>query len=359
MRRILPVFFLLLSVSACKSKKEVVFPERKSITHSVYASGVIKSRNQYQVFANVPGVIAKVYVSIGDIVKQGQPIVLINNRAAQLSRDNSQIAASFNSFQNNKERLDELKYNIEVARQKKEVDSLLYVRQLNLWKQNVGSKVELEQKELNSKNSQSAFESAMIRYEQLKKQMEFADRQSKKQFEISSAQAGDLQVKSEFNGKVFNVLKYQGEMVTAQTPIAIIGEADNFYLELQVDEYDIAQIREGQKVLITMDSYRGQVFEAAVSKIYPIMNERSKTFTLEANFVKAPEKLYPFLTAEANVVIAVKENALLIPRSFLVDEDYVVLESGEKKKVQTGLKDYQKVEIVSGLTEKDAIIRPL
>lgn len=180
MKRALIVCFLLLSFISCKSKKEIVFPERKSITHSVYASGVVKSRNQYQVFANVPGVIAKVYVSIGDIVKQGQPIALINNRTTQLNKDNSQIAANFNSFQNNKERLDELKNNIEVARQKKEIDSLLYVRQLSLWKQNVGSKVELEQKELNSKNSTSAYESALIRYDQLKKQIEFADRQSKK-----------------------------------------------------------------------------------------------------------------------------------------------------------------------------------
>jgi multidrug resistance efflux pump len=318
----------------------------------------VKSRNQYQVFSNTLGVIAKLYVTDGDFIKQGQPIALISNHASQLNKENSQLAANFNSSQNNQERLDELKYNVEVAKEKNKLDSSLYARQLNLWNQNVGSKVDLEQKELNTKNSKGSLGSALLRFQQLKKQIDFAARQSKKVLEISSAQTNDLVVKSEVTGRVFSVLKKQGEMVTSLTPIALVGESNNFYLELQVDEYDITQIKLQQKVVISMDSYRGKVFEAVISKIYPIMNERSRTFTLEADFVKEPEKLYPFLTAEANIVIVTKDKALLIPRNFLIDEIFVLLENGEKRKVQTGLMDYQKAEIVSGLTDKDAIVRP-
>ncbi len=359
MKRFTYFFLLLVFFNACTTKHEVIYPTYQPITQSVYASGVVKSRNQYQVFANTTGVISKLFVTDGDFVKQGQVLAQISNRSVQLNRENSQLSANYNALQNNEDRLEELKYNIDVAKQKNEVDSLLYARQLNLWKQNVGSKVELEQKELNAKNSKAAYESAVLRYQQLKRQLDFASKQSKKVFEISSAQVNDLQVKSELTGRVFSVLKKQGEMVTTQTPIAILGESDNFYLELQVDEYDIALVNLSQKVLITMDSYRGKVFEANVTKIYPILNERSKTFTIEATFVKAPEKVYPNLTAEANIIIVSKEKAMLIPRNYLVDESFVLLESGEKRKVQTGLKDYQKVEIVSGLTEKDAIQKPL
>jgi hypothetical protein len=80
---------------------------------------------------------------------------------------------------------------------------------------------------------------------------------------------------------------------------------------------------------------------------------------LEATFIKEPEKLFPFLTAEANIVIATRKNALLIPRSYLIEDQFVLLESGERRKIETGLKDYQKVEIVSGIDEKDAIVKPL
>jgi multidrug efflux pump subunit AcrA (membrane-fusion protein) len=352
-------FFILFALTSCQAKKEITYPEFKPITQSVYASGIVKSRNQYQVFSTASGIIEKMYVTEGDLVQQGGVIALIKNKALQLSKDNSQLAASFNAFQNNEDKLQELKNNVEVAKQKNEIDSLLYERQLSLWKQNVGSKVELEQRELNAKNSRALYESAVLKYGQLKKQIDFNARQAKKLLEISSAQANDLQVRSEVKGRVFSVLKKQGEMVTSQTPIAVIGESNRFYLELQVDEHDISQIKEGQNVLITMDSYQGKVFESVVSKIYPMMNERSRTFTLEADFVKEPERLYPFLTAEANIVIVTKDRALLIPRSYLIDDTFVLLENGERKKVQTGLMDYQKVEIISGLTDKDVIVRPL
>lgn len=358
-KQILTSAFILMLFAGCGSKKEILHPEFQSITESVYASGVVKSRNQYQVFAPTPGVIGKIFITEGDLVKRGQPIVQVNNRATQLSKDNSQIAANYNALQNNEDKLAELSYNIEVAKEKNEIDSLLYVRQQNLWQQNVGSKVDLEQKELSAKNSKANYVSALLRYGQLKKQLDFSARQSQKILEITSSQANDLLVKSEVTGKVFSVLKRQGEMVTSLTPIAILGESNNFYLELQVDEYDIAKINMNQKVLITMDSYRGKVFEGVVSKVYPMMNEKSKTFTLEAIFVKGPEKIYPNLTAEANIIITTKAKALLIPRNCLLEGDYVIMESGEKRKVETGLMDYQKAEILKGLAEKEAIIRPL
>jgi multidrug efflux pump subunit AcrA (membrane-fusion protein) len=107
-----------------------------------------------------------------------------------------------------------------------------------------------------------------------------------------------------------------------------------------------------------MDSYKGQVFEAKVSKIVPIMNERNKTFLIEADFNKAPEKLYPNLSAEANIVIQTKEQALLIPRNLLVDQQYVLLANGERRLVQTGLADYEQVEILSGITTADELLMP-
>jgi HlyD family secretion protein len=145
-------------------------------------------------------------------------------------------------------------------------------------------------------------------------------------------------------------------MVNTQTPVAIIGNANEFILELQVDEYDIAKIRIGQKVFVTMDSYKGQVFDAVVNEIDPIMNERSRSFKVEASFISRPPNLYPNLTVEANILINTKENAVTIPRNYLVEETYVLLKNGKKTKVVTGLKDYNRAEVVSGLS-RDAIIK--
>jgi len=147
-------------------------------------------------------------------------------------------------------------------------------------------------------------------------------------------------------------------MVNPQTALALVGDANTFLLELQVDEYDIAKIKIDQKVLVSMDSYKGKVFEGKVLKIYPMMNEHSKSFPVEAEFINQPPVLYPNLTIEANVVIQAKENALIIPRSYLINDSLVLITKDKTKTVKTGLKDYQKVEIINGLTANDIIYKP-
>jgi multidrug efflux pump subunit AcrA (membrane-fusion protein) len=127
---------------------------------------------------------------------------------------------------------------------------------------------------------------------------------------------------------------------------------------MQVDEYDIFKIKMGQLVLVTLDSYKGKVFEATVTKINPLMNERSKTFMVEATFVKQPNVLYPNITFEANIVLRSKDKALLIPRSYMIDDNMVMKANGDKVQVKTGLKDFQQIEILSGISLSDEIQKP-
>ena len=113
-----------------------------------------------------------------------------------------------------------------------------------------------------------------------------------------------------------------------------------------------------QEVLVSMDSYKNQTFEATIDKIYPIMDERSRTFKIEAHFVNPPQKLYPNLSAEANIVIQTKKNTLIIPKSYLMKDDSVLVDENVKRKVKIGLSDYQKVEILEGLKAEETIYKP-
>src|SRR5262249_12413474 len=113
----------------------------------------------------------------------------------------------------------------------------------------------------------------------------------------------------------------------------------------------------GQKVLITMDAYRGEVFEGKISKIYPNLDVRSQSFIVEAEFVKRPSVLYPGMSAEANIVVHEKKNALVIPIAYLKGNDAVLTEDGEKK-VKTGLKSIDYVEILSGIDKNTELLRP-
>ncbi|MBK8611196.1 MAG: efflux RND transporter periplasmic adaptor subunit [Chitinophagaceae bacterium] len=349
---------LLFLLIGCKDKTATINPTEEKITEAVYASGVIKSVDQYQVYASANGVVTEVLVQEGDMVNKGDALMHLNNTTAQLNIDNAGLAANYAAAASNTEKLRDLQNAVQLAKVKMDNDASLLGRQRNLWKQDIGTRNEVERLELAYANSSNAHDAAKLKYAELQKQISFQDKQAQKNLSIIKSIAADYTVKSELDGKVYNLLVSKGEMVNMQSPVAVVGNAGHFTLELQVDEYDIARIKPGQRVLINMDSYKGEVFEATVSRINPLMNERSKSFTIEAVFVKQPPALFPNLTCEANIVIRSKDRALTMPRNFLMNGDYVLLENNEKRKVVTGLKDYQKVEIMEGLTSKDVIRKP-
>jgi HlyD family secretion protein len=353
-----PLVLVLLLLAACRAKQEKTQPTVEDISESVYASGMVKSKNQYQVYPMVNGIIQQILVTEGDVVQKGTPILKVQNEAARLTADNARLAAEYARVSANAEKLNELQAAIAFARSKMQNDSILLMRQRNLWEKQIGTRFELEQRELTYQNAVTNYTSAIHRYNDLKKQLDFAARQSQKNLQISQTMADDYTVRSEAEGKVYSILRERGEMVSPQSPVAVIGDAEEFIMELQVDEYDISRIKPAQRVFVSLDSYRGQVFEATVSKINPAMNERTRSFTIEATFVTSPPALYPNLTTEANIIIQAKKNALTIPREYLVEGSYVLTEDNERVKVQTGLKDYRKVEIIDGLSSNSTIVKP-
>lgn len=349
---------LVLFVFSCKSKVEKITPELASITESVYASGIVKSKNQYQVYATVSGIINAVLVSEGDTVKAGTVLFKLADDAQRLNKENAQLNAAFADLNANSGKLNEARLVLELAKNKLKNDSSLYYRQQSLWQQNVGTKVELEQRELSYENAKTNYYSAKVKHDDLIRQLNLNSSISKKNLAISSKLENDFSIKSELDGIVYSITKNKGEIVSPQTALAVVGDASQFILEMQVDEYDILKIKKGQRVIVALDSYKGKTFEATVTKINPLMNERNKTFIVEANFNRTPEMLYPNISLEANIVLQSKEKVLLIPRNCLLRDSLVVKATGDTVVVKTGLRDYQKIEILSGLNADDELIVP-
>lgn len=350
-------YIAFLFLMACQKKVEKIQPKIESISESVYASGLIKSKDQYQVFGTVNGLIQKILVKEGDLVKIGDPLFVIQNETTKLNAENAKLAADFAQMNVDGDKLNDIKAALETAKIKMMNDSIVLQRQRSLWAQQIGSKMQLEQAELAYTASSNNYRSTIFRYNDLKRQLKFTADQSKKQYDVSSSLTKDYVIKSQINGKVYSINKEVGELVSAQMPLAIIGNASEFVSELQIDEKDIVKINPGQQVFFSMDSYKGKSFEGKIGKIGPIMNERSRTFLVEAEFVEKPTQLYPNLTCEANIVIIKKEKAMTIPRAYLLNDSLVMLENKNQRAVKTGLKDYQKVEILSGLNSDEFIIK--
>lgn len=343
---------------ACSKKEESISPTKGNITESIYASGIIKSADQYQAFVSVSGIIEEIYVQEGQAVDIGTPLLRVSNETQKFNLENAKLAANFNDQANNQGKLVEAEAIAQTSKSKLKLDSSLFARQKALWAQQVGTRVAYEQAELNLQSSKANYVSAQQRLSDLRRLINFSSAQTKKNVQISARQSEDFILKSQVKGTVFNLLKEKGELVSPQTPIAVLGNAKNMTLDMQVDENDIFQVEIGQKVAVTFDAYKNQVFEAKVTKIASIMNERNKTFLVEANFTKAPEKLFPNVTFEANIILRTKQNALILPRNYLKNDSIVTLADGSTRIVKLGLTDFQKAEIISGLSSQDQVIKP-
>ena len=351
---------LLIVFLSCKKEKENIQVTSSDITESVYASGKVKAIDQYNVYSTVNGVLQNIIVNRGENITKGQTLLEIDNLTSELNTENARIALDLSAENNRKgsDKLEEIELNVNLALEKLQLDSSLYFRQKKLWEQNIGSKLDFEQRQLAYNNSLVNFQTAQKRLAQLKTQLQNEFKRANVNYDINQKLFSDYSIKSSINGRVYDILKERGELVTSQTPLAVIGKADTFLLELAVDENDIIKINIGQKALITMDSYKGEVLEAIVDKVYPIMNERTRTFTVEARFINPPKKLFPNLSVEANIIIQTKKNIITVPNNYIIDGKYVLLNKDEKREVKLGLKDYQKTEVLEGLKENETIYKP-
>jgi multidrug efflux pump subunit AcrA (membrane-fusion protein) len=348
----------LILLSACESSPETLKPVKQSITESIYASGVIVSKDQYQVFPTVSGIVDNIFVDEGAQVEIGSPILSIRNDAQKLTADNARLAVEFNALNVNRGKIDEAKSFVSLMKNQLDINEINLERQKNLWSQGIGSKSELEQRELAFKNSQNNYTSAKEKLQEINRQLDYLSKQAQNNLKISNKNNDDFLIKSKIKGTVYQMNIAKGEIATPQKQIAIIGSGENYLLELQIDEYDIVNIQLGMPVFVVLNSYRDSVFNALVTKINPIMNVQTKTFTVESEFVRPPSILYPNISFEANVVTSTKKDALLIPRSYLLNDSIVMNKEGKRLIVKTGLKDYQMVEILSGISMDEELMIP-
>ncbi len=356
LKKYVPILLLILS---CGEKQDKIFPERTSLVESVYSSVTVQPDSLYQVYAAVAGILDNNLVEEGDIVKKGTPLLQIINNAPKLNTDNARLNLNLakENYSGSSTLLGSLEDEIQAATLSFKNDSSNYFRQKKLWEQNIGSKVQFENRRLAYELSQNNLRLLKSRFERTKNELSTQLQQARNNYETALIATKDFTVESKIDGKVYALFKNPGEIVTTMEPLASVGSADDFIIEMLVDEVDIVKLREGQKTLITLDAYGQEVFEAEISKIYPRKEERSQTFTVEAIFKNPPEQLYPGLAGEGNIIVAQKEDALVIPKAYLIDGTKVETEDGPVA-VKIGLQNLDRVEILEGIDENTSIIKP-
>lgn len=351
---------VLFIITSCSKKKDRILPTQRPLTESVYSSVTIQPDSSYQAYAIVSGILDANLVEEGDVVLKDQAIIQIINNTPKLNAQSAKLALELakENYKGKAAVLSGILDQIHAANLKFKNDSINYFRQKNLWEQKIGSKLEYDTKKLNYELSKNNLQTLQNNYERTKNELQTAVKQSENKYQTALISTKDFTVKSKIDGKVYALYKEPGEIVNTMEPLAAIGSASNFIIEMLVDEVDIVNIKLNQDVLIHLDAYNNTVFKGKVSKIYPTKEERNQTFKVEAEFDKQPEVLYPGLSGEANIIIATKEHVLTIPKDYLIEGDKVETDKGIIK-VKTGLQNLEYVEITDGITENTYIYKPM
>lgn len=357
--RFLTAISLISMLIGCGKKRESIKPHFENMIEAVYASATIQPDEEYKVNASISGYLEEVKVEEGDLVKKGDLLFVISNKPIQLTEQNAELAYQLmqDSYSGQANVIDEMKLSLSSAQVKMQNDSLNYARFIELDHKNACSKTELDNSKMMyqvSKNNYLGLKKQIARKEiELKNQLT----QSKNNLSASSLRTGDYFIRSNIDGKVFQINKEKGEMVSLQEPLAIIGDQNRYSIEMLIDEVDISKVELGQKVLITLEAYKKEVFEAVLTEISPKMDEKNQTFKIKARFTKAPKKLYMGLTGEANIVVKEGVKSLVIPSDYLLPGNMVETESG-KVKVEIGLTNWDFVQIISGIDQNTVVLKP-
>jgi multidrug efflux pump subunit AcrA (membrane-fusion protein) len=355
------VICILLILNGCTSKDEKINPSVKPLLETVYASGFVKAKDEYQVFADGEGYILRKHIEEGDEVKVGDLLYTLSTRQGQarseIAKQNLQYARRTMDLQSPV--LNELKAALASAKTKKDFDSVNYVRYLSLWNQRAVAKIELDKMKLTFDNAKNEYELIVNRYQKALLDVENNLFNAKQQVTIADEDADKNQIRSMLEGRVFSLNKEKGEWVRRGESVAIIGQANSFFLTLQIDEIDINKVKVGQNILVKADAFPDKIFKARLAKIYPLVDVRQQALQVDAELIDALPQSFSGLTVEANIIIRENAKALTVPTQAILPDDSVwVEEKGKplKKKVQTGIRTFDEVEIVNGVDSQTVVL---
>jgi multidrug resistance efflux pump len=299
----------------------------------------------------------------GDEVKRGEEIFRVQNdaTASKLVASNSALdLAKLNASENSPLLLD-LKNKIKSAESKFKNDSLNLLRYKNMLDAQAVTKSQYDQIALAYDVSSNDLKSAYETYKRTKEQTVVELKNAESVVSASSLDYGNYSVRSVMDGMVYETYKDVGEAVRRTELVALIGEKGAKILELNVDQQDIDKIKLGQEVVVKMDLTGEKTYKAKVTKIYPNMNQQDQSFKVEAQFTENYEMNFVHTSVEANIIIAQKENALIIPRTVIQTGDEVEIKSlgmNKKVKIKRGLENLEFVEVADGIKAEDEIVIP-
>ena len=342
------------ALSGSKKKEEISFETvavaPANIMNSITATGTIEPVTSVTVGTQVSGIVSKLYVDYNSVVKKGQVIAELDktNLMSQLNTAKTQLATAQS--------------------------------QLNYQTTNFNRYKTLYQKGLVAADE---YDNAKLSYTQAKEQVASA----KEEVQRAQTNLGYATITSPIDGVVLSKSVEEGQTVAASfsTPelFKIAQDLTNMQVVANVDEADIGDVKEGERVSFTVDAYPDDTFEGTVKQVRQEATTTNNVVTYEV-VISAPNadlKLKPGLTANVTIYTAERKGVLSVqskalrftPQKETVGKMKIVDHTGNAKnkvwtiegnnivahKVNIGMTDGTNTQILNGISAGVKVITGL
>jgi HlyD family secretion protein len=177
-------------------------------------------------------------------------------------------------------------------------------------------------------------------------------------------------LRAPFGAVVAEVSTEVGEWITPSPPgvplpaVIELIEPSEIYISAPLDEVDVARVRVGLPVRVTLDAFGERAFSGSVRRVAPYvldLEEHSRTFEIEVELDDAAfaATLLPGSSADVEVILDSKDDVLRVPSYALIEGGSVLVVSGERlvaREVGTGLRNWSFTEVTEGLADGERVV---
>ncbi|MBN2265255.1 MAG: efflux RND transporter periplasmic adaptor subunit [Candidatus Aminicenantes bacterium] len=281
-----------------------------------------------------PARIAEIHVRPGDWVRTGQEVVTLQS-----------------------ETVGEAKSDYFKALADAELAKSSYEREKRLFDRGAGAGKNLQAAEAELKVAQASLEAAEKKLHILG----FTEEQVKTAAEIHEVNPLNT-LYAPITGRIVDNTMSLGAMVDQSTEILTILDPRRVCVDANIYERDIAKIRKGQEVEVTVPAYPDLVFKGEIQYIGDILNEETRTITVRTQVENEGFNLKAGMFASLRILLGRRTKALTIPLEAVLDDGDLKLVFVKKdgqffpREIKAGITMDGHIEVLSGLSEGDEVV---
>src|SRR5712691_1066838 len=336
--------------------------ERRSVGSTLTIAGEFKPFQDVSVHAKVAGYIKVIRVDVGDHVKAGQTLAILEipELAAELSGADAAVRRS-------KEEIRRAEGDLARAQSAHAAAHSAYARLKQAAEARVGlvAQQEIDDSQAKDLESEAQVSSSSAAISAAQQQLQIAEA-NQKQY---SALSDYSRIVAPFSGVVTARYADTGALIAAGTssstqsiPVVRLAEISKLRLVLPIPESVAAQIHLGDPVKVRVQAL-SQDFVGKVSRFADSLDRQTRTMETEIDFDNRDGHLIPGMYAETLLSLREKKDVITIPLEAVTrnGDDATVLAVSpenviEERHVKLGLEDSVRVEVLSGLTDKDRVV---